>query len=97
MKDSHCINCNKSLKENSFKTVYGDQLCEDCWDDYLCTEAGMLEYLIGICFGSLSAQDFDADFLGGITKSYKINSKKLNLTAEQLAELEQKATVFGIL
>lgn len=93
-----CTNCNtKTGRDNFFKTAYGDWLCEDCWDDYICTEAGRLEYLIGICYGDLPVEEFDADFLYEVAKSYKINYDKLDLTPAQLAEIEQKATELGIL
>ena len=43
-----CTKCGTNRKE-LLKTAYGDYLCEDCWDEYILTEAGLLEYLIGIC------------------------------------------------
>ena len=92
-----CVNCDKTLGGDSFKTAYGDWLCEDCWDDYICSDAGKLEYLIGICYGDLPLEEFDADFLGSVATSYRINHDKLNLTAEQKAELEKKAIELGLL
>ena len=92
-----CANCDKTLGGDSFKTAYGDLLCEDCWDDYICSEAGRLEYLIGICSGDLPVEEFDADFLGEVAKSYRINFDKLELTREQKAALEEKALELGIL
>ena len=92
-----CVNCDKTLGGDSFKTAYGDWLCEDCWDDYICSDAGKLEYLIGICNGELPLEEFDADFLGSVAKSYMINHDKLELTAEQKAELEKKAIELGLL
>lgn len=92
-----CANCDKTLGGDSFKTAYGDWLCEDCWDNYICTEAGLIEDLIGICFGELSINNYDADFLCRVAKSYRINYEKLDLTTKQLIELEQKAKELGIL
>ena len=92
-----CAYCDKTLGGDSFKTAYGDWLCEDCWDDYICSDVGRLEYLIGICFGDLPVDKFDADFLGEVVKSYMINHNKLNLTDEQKAKLEEKAKEFGLL
>ena len=91
-----CANCNKTRGE-FIKTSYGDLLCEDCWDDYICTEAGLLEYLVAICNGACYIGDFDADFLGEVVKSYKINYDKLDLTEERRLELEKKAKDFGLL
>jgi len=91
-----CANCEKTGGE-FLKTAYGDFLCEDCWDDYICSDAGRLEYLIGICYGELPLEEFDADFLYEVAKSYRLNYEKLDLTAEQLTEIEQKAMALGIL
>jgi recombinational DNA repair protein (RecF pathway) len=92
-----CANCDKTLGGDSFKTAYGDFLCENCWDDYICSEAGKLEYLIGICYGDLPLEEFDADFLYEVANSYRINYEKLDLTREQKAALEETAMELGIL
>jgi recombinational DNA repair protein (RecF pathway) len=92
-----CANCDKILGGDSFKTAYGDWLCEDCWDDYICSEAGRLEYLIGICNGELYVEEFDAEFLAEVAVSWMTHYNLLDLTAEQLAEIEQKAKELGIL
>ena len=93
----HCANCDKTLGGDSFKTVYGDQLCEDCWDDYICTEAGRLEYFIGFCREDYHPDEFDADFVYEAVKSYKINYNMLDFTDEQRFELEEKARELGLL
>ena len=93
-----CENCDRIDGELSFyKTAYGDNLCEDCWDDYICTDAGMLEYFIGICKGDYPAEEFDADFLGSAVRSYQNNCNKLDLTEAQKFELENKAKELGLL
>jgi hypothetical protein len=92
-----CANCDKTLGGDFFKTAYGDWLCEDCWDDYICSEAGRLEYLIGICSGDLPIEEFDADFLGEVAVSWKEHSQMLDLTPKEHLELEEKARELGIL
>ncbi len=92
----YCANCDTHHNE-LLKTAYGDFLCEDCWDDYICSEAGRLEYLIGICRGDYPVEEFDAEFLGEVSKSYRINYNLLDLTAEELTKLEQKAKELGLL
>lgn len=91
-----CANCEEKRTE-LLRTAYGDFICEDCWDDYICSEAGKLEYLIGICSSELPVEEFDADFLGSVAKSYMINHDKLELTREQKAALEEKAIELGLL
>jgi hypothetical protein len=93
---SYCANCG-FRHEDLLKTAYGDFLCEDCWDDYICTDAGRLEYFIGFCREDYHPDEFDADFVYEAVKSYQINYDKLDLTAEQLTELENKAKELGIL
>jgi hypothetical protein len=92
----YCANCDTHRKE-LLKTAYGDYICEDCWDEYINTEAGRLEYLIGICRGDYPASEFDADFLGEVAKSYMINYNMLDFTPMEMAELEAKARELGIL
>jgi hypothetical protein len=93
---SYCANCG-FRHEDLLKTAYGDFLCEDCWDDYICTDAGRLEYFIGFCREDYHPDEFDADFVYEAVKSYQINYDKLDITAEQLTELENKAKELGIL
>jgi len=92
-----CANCDKTLGGDSFKTAYGDFLCEDCWDDYICSDVGRLEYLIGICYGDLPVEEFDAEFLGTVAISYMTHYDLLDLTDGQRRELENKAKELGIL
>lgn len=91
-----CANCDKTDGE-FLKTAYGDWLCEDCWDEYICTKVGMLEHLIGICKRDYPIDDYDADFLGEVAKSWRTHATMLDLTTEELTELEQKAIELGIL
>ena len=91
-----CVNCEKT-KGEFFKTAYGDTLCEDCWDDYICTEAGMLEYFLGFCREDYHPDEFDADFVREAVKSYRINYDKLDLTDTQRYELEKNAKELGLL
>lgn len=91
-----CANCDKTRGE-FLKTAYGDFLCGDCWDDYINTDVGRLEYLIGICNGDYPASEFDAEFLCEVAKSWMINYNMLDFTPRQRAEIEEKARELGIL
>lgn len=92
----YCANCDTHHKE-LLKTAYGDFLCVDCWDEYINTDTGRLEYLIGICNGDYPVDEFDADFLGEVAKSYRIHYAMLDLTPSQRLELENKARALGLL
>lgn len=91
-----CANCDKSHTE-LLKTAYGYYICEDCWDEYICSDAGKLEYLIGICREDYPASDFDAEFLGEAAKSFLENKNLFDLTSTELTKIEQKAMELGIL
>ena len=93
---SYCANCG-FRHEELLRTAYGDLLCEECWDDYICTDAGKLEYFIGFCREDYHPDEFDADFVGEAVKSYQINYRELDFTAKQLAKLEEKAKELGLL
>ena len=43
---SLCEKCEKRTND-VFINVFDETLCEDCWDDYLMTDRGKLEYFIG--------------------------------------------------
>ena len=91
-----CENCDRTTGE-FIRTAYGDILCEDCWDDYICTEAGRLEYFIGFCKGDYRPDEFDADFVYETVKSWKLYCSMLDFTPQQRFELEEKARELGIL
>lgn len=91
----NCANCDKTYGE-LIKTAYGYYLCEDYWDDYICTEAGRVEYFIGFCNEDYYPDEFDADFVYEVIKSYKLNNNLLDFTPEQLVEFEKKAKELGL-
>lgn len=91
-----CTKCDKNSGE-LIKTAYGFYLCEDCWDDYICTDMGRLEYLIGICNGDYPADEFDADFLIEVAESWKCFYKDTELTHQQCFDIEVIAQELGIL
>lgn len=68
----HCNKCNKVLGEYLL-SAYGDTVCEDCWDEYICTKEGKVEYLLGICRGDYPATEFDDDFLLEAVESWNEN------------------------
>ena len=92
----YCANCDSHRKE-LLKTAYGDYLCEDCWDDYICTDHGKLEYFIGICNGDYPASDFDADFVYEAVRSWQIHYSTLDFTPSQRVAIEEHARELGLL
>ena len=89
-----CAACGKELKSFS-ETAYGTKLCVDCWDDYLMTDRGKVEYIIGIVTGELDLKDFDADFLGHASVCWR--EYYWDLPYELRSTVEVKAKQLGIL
>lgn len=92
----YCDNCFENHDE-LLKTAYGNYFCMDCWDEYINSDAGAVEYFIGICTGDYPVSEFDADFLGRAATSYKNNVDLLDLTTQEKAKIEQKAHELGLL
>ena len=90
---NRCDSHNKKLMRN----IYGDYICEDCWDDYINSEAGKLEYFVGICRGDYQAAEFDSDFLGTAAVYWYAYRDHLELSDEELNIIETIAENKGLL
>lgn len=93
---SYCDHCNKS-KQVLRKTAYGELLCIDCWNEYLCTDAGMIEYFIGIIREEYTISSFDADFLGELSRSWYKNKTDTTLKDTEIYFIETAAKHKGLL
>lgn len=70
--------------------VYGAMLCSDCWDEYICTPAGKVEYLIGIARADYPASEFDADFICFAVHQWYKNRNQLDISDVEIEEIENK-------
>lgn len=93
----YCAKCGKPLEGEFFKTAYGEERCTDCYDDYLMTDKGKVEYLIGIVREDFPMYDFDADFLGHVVVCWKKYKDQLNMKLPEINRIEAKARVLGLL
>lgn len=91
-----CSKCTQKTL-NIFTTAYSEHLCEDCWDDYLWTDFGKVEYFIGICHGDYPLSDFDADFLGHVVTQWYINKETLSLSKKEILQIETIAKNIGLI
>lgn len=93
-----CSKCDKALGEYML-TAYGDAICEDCWDEYICTKEGKVEYLLGICRGDYPAVEFDDDFLKEVTESWEANKNIIRpyIPSQLFKMAEIRAQVFKCL
>ena len=92
----HCKKCGRTACEQ-FETAYGDTLCEHCWDEYICTKEGKVEYMLGICRGDYPAAEFDDGFLKEVAASWKANADVLRtrVPAELFSKAFIKAEIFS--
>ncbi len=89
-----CVKCGKETND-IMTTAYGEQRCEFCYDDYLMTDKGKVEYLIGIVRGDYPVDYFDADFLGHVAVCWR--KYRLDLAYDLRSWVELKAKQLGIL
>lgn len=80
--------CIKCLEPRYIENAYGEVLCEECWEDYLTTERGLVEYFICLAEGRTKHEYYDADFLGEALISYIKNKQLLKLDKNEATALE---------
>ncbi len=78
------------------QSAFGDELCEDCWDEYINSDEGLVEYFISICEDE-NPEEFDADFLCSVVRAWLEYLPKLALTGQRISELNQKAKELNLL
>ena len=91
-----CEKCGKETYD-IITSVYGEKRCEDCWDDYLMTDKGKVEYFVGLCLDELDIKDYDADFLGWLGVCWKKYRDELDKTLAEVKLIENKAVSIGLL
>ena len=94
---ARCEKCGKETKD-TFVTIYGEQRCDLCYDDYIMTDKGKVEYLVGlVSAGQLNIKDYDSDFLGHVAVCWKKYRDELCLTMKAIKIIEDKAHELGLL
>lgn len=91
-----CAKCGKPLRSFS-RTVYGENRCLECFDDYLMTDKGKVEYFVGLCTDELDIKDYDADFLGWLGVCWRKYRDELDMTPVEVKLIENKAVSIGLL
>ena len=91
-----CSKCGCSTYD-LIKTAFGASLCEDCWDEYINSDRGLIEYFIAICNEDYSLEELDADFLCSVIRAWNEYSNDVYLTGQDIYELEKKAREIGLL
>ena len=89
-----CVNC---MKPRYIENAYGEILCDECWEEYLTTERGLVEYFIYITEGRSKVKHYDADFLGEVGVSWKRHRSEIKLPELEIKMLEEAAFFLGII
>jgi hypothetical protein len=91
--------CEKCGKESNVccVTAFGDTRCEDCLIDHLMTDRGKVEYMISLCQGEASMDEYDADYLGHIVSCWKKYRGELVLSPKDFNWIETRARELGLL
>lgn len=92
----NCVKCGKVLDE-LFITAYGDAYCLNCLNDYLTTDKGKVEYLIGIVSGNYLLSDYDEHFLSWVATCWNKYRKELALSIKDIIRIEVRARELGLL
>lgn len=84
--------CDKCLtpSTNRILNIYGALICEDCWDDYICTPEGSVEYLVGIAKADFPPSSLDADFTCYAVVQWYKNRDQFDFAEEEIQEIENK-------
>ena len=91
-----CDNCGRYTEEK-LTSVYGVQMCEECWDDYLFTDEGRVEFIYSIVMGDCQLSDFDADFLAEASAQWQKNRDQFDMSVAELKLIEGQAKSLGLL
>lgn len=91
-----CDKCGTS-SFNRILNAYGALLCEECWDEYICTPEGKVEYLVGIAKADYPASEFDADFLIYALTQWHKNRNQLDMSDDEIAEIEDKLKLIKLM
>jgi hypothetical protein len=89
--------CNNCVKPGYAKNVYGETLCEECWEDYLFTDRGKVEYIISVVKEEIAITNLDADFLGHCAVQWYNNRGQFKIADEDILIIEEFAERTGIL
>lgn len=97
LRDNYCCDCGCGLMGDFYDTVYGHRYCDMCYDEYLFSDMGKLEYLASLVRGEMSPSSLDAETLGEIAVAWKHYHHLLEVTPEELAAFKAKMQELNLL
>ena len=92
--DIRCDKCGRVIEAeaepDTFLNAYGVLMCEECYDEYLFTDEGKVEVIIGIATGENNPAEFDADYLGDCICKWTRFRDQLDISDEEILFIEQE-------
>lgn len=90
-----CDECQSEVDEDTLLgTAYGNFICERCWDRYINSEDGLVEYFINIANKDASPRDFNNDILNRIISVWVAAKKSQQLMGLSDSAIEEYETDF---
>ena len=89
-----CSGC--GTETSLHKNAYGLYLCTDCWNRYLTTMTGQVEYVIGLASGEYKITTFSDSDRVSIVRAWSLYKDQLGKTEEELLAIEEAAKKAGL-
>lgn len=82
-----CDKCTCYSKERLL-SIYGELLCEDCWDDYMRTQESKVEYLVGLANADYPVEDFSINLIYFAMFQWYKNKDKFDISDDEITRIE---------
>ena len=82
-----CDKCTCYCKERLLN-IYGELLCEDCWDTYMRTPESKVEYLVGIANEDYSAIDLGINLIYFAMFQWHKNKDQFDISDDEITRIE---------
>lgn len=93
-----CEHCGKTAEEcNLIINVFGNLLCDDCWDKYINLSTGRVEYFVNLANGEEDLEDYDPETLKLFVAAWEKYKSELPMSEQEIQELETAARNVGLL
>jgi hypothetical protein len=86
--DNYCCDCGCALNGEFYDTVYGHRYCDLCYDEYLFSDMGKLEYLASLVRGEMLPSSLDYETLGEIAVAWKHYKNMLQVSNDEYIDME---------
>lgn len=93
-----CSKCGKTAEEVKV-SVFGNEICLECWNQYLSTAEGKLELVVSLVNGDIQKDDNripeEEAFTRWVSDLWKRHKEHFSISAEEISRIETEAEQFG--